>query len=187
VRQLITENGTRYDQLDRYTLTSAVSALNTGDNTFATMEREDGSILQIAYNGPQGYYVEIQDAASSKLFRNKLNHSCVEDVVRTATTFRDHIAPSPESEWLVSAIPKSNPRFRVFKMLNWAGLLLALISFVLLLKDQNNIYSVKLVFAAMWLMFPCTLQDTIDVVNTIRRKSLPGTEGEFYFKVHHMR
>jgi hypothetical protein len=165
--KLQTENGNVYTELTKGRIASAINSLNTTDNTFATLERDDGSVIQVVYNGPRGYYVELQDIRERDIFRTTVNYSQVGDVVSILVRFQQEEGLELTTKWKKHKIPKQYNSPKLFNILNYIGLGVILVSLWGLLTDKSPFLQ-KLALLGCWLMFPENLYDAIDWVQALK-------------------
>jgi hypothetical protein len=173
MERLETEIGTVYQDFGDKTIAFALTALNTTDNTFAILERSDGSIIQVANNGKKGFYVEMQDFKTKNTIRCDRNFSEIKDVIDLFIGFeRKGIIAAPP-KWIKTKSPTMH-RVKVFDTLNYIGLALLIVSlyFVVTKNFSNNPLPKYIVLAGLWLMVPAAWLDAASLVNDLKRKVL---------------
>ncbi len=173
MERLETEIGTVYQDLGEKTIAFALTALNTTDNTFAILERSDGSIIQAANNGKKGFYVEMQDFKTKNMIRCDKNFSEIKDVIELFIEFeRKGIIAAPP-KWIKTKLPTLH-RVKAFDKLNYIGLALLIVSlyFVVTKNFSNNPLPKYIVLAGLWLMVPAAWLDAASLVEDLKRKEL---------------
>jgi hypothetical protein len=165
--QLETENGLVYKEPTEEDITTALTALNTADNTFALLERNDGSLIQVANNGKKGFYVEIQDI-KSKVKQSKML-SDVEAVINMFVGFKTDEKFKIPAGWRKQNIRKTY-RSKFFNILSYIGLALLLVSLCLFLARKELMINPGkyVLLVGLWLMFPARFYDTLNFINDLR-------------------
>ena len=173
MKRLETENGIVYGDFSRESITSALAALNTTDNTFAILEKDDGSIIQVANNGKQGFYVDIQDGKTKNQYDKIFTE--IKDVAGFFVDFernKDIIVPQ---EWTKTEIPATH-RFKALRKLSYIGAGIVLIAAFLYLflnsNFDNNPLAEYMMLIGLWLMVPAALVDIINFISLLRRGSV---------------
>jgi hypothetical protein len=173
VKRLETENGTVYGDFSKESITSALTALNTTDNTFAILEKDDGSIIQVANNGKQGFYVAIQDGKTKNQYDKIFTE--ITDVAKLFVDFERNNDIVVPPEWTKTKIPMTH-RVKALKKLSFIGTGIVLIAAFLYLFFNNNFDSNPLaqymMLIGFWLMVPAALIDVINFISLLRRGSI---------------
>jgi len=172
MKKLETENGTSYDFTER-NISSALTALNTTDNTFAILEKDDGSIIQVANNGKRGFYVEILDATTKNRIHCNKNYSEIREVINLFIEFernKEVIAPQKWTKTVMPLIYSPPKLFQQLYYLGWAFVVVSVLYFILTRDFDDNPFAKYLWISGMWLMIPLALIDAVNFIRLLRRK-----------------
>jgi hypothetical protein len=173
VKRLETKNGTMYTDFSKENIAAALAALNTTNNTFAILEKDDDSIIQVANNGKQGFYVGIQDIKAKNQY-DKISTE-IKDVVGFFVDFernKDIVVPQ---KWTKTKIPTTH-RVKALRKLSHIGTGIVLIAAFLYLFFNNNFDIIPLtkymMLRGFWLMVPAALIDVINFISLLKRGSI---------------
>jgi len=170
MKSLETENGTIYNDLTEESIASALSTLNTTDNTFAIFERNDGSIIQVANNGKKGFYVEMQNFKTKDVIRCDKNFTEIRDVIRLFVEFgrNGRIVVSPK--WTKTKTPVKY-RAKLFRKLSYIGFAFIGVAlyFILTNNFDDHPFAQYIILIGVWLMVPAALIDTVNFIRLLRR------------------
>jgi hypothetical protein len=170
MKTLETENGTTYNGVKKESISSALTSLNTTDNTFAILEIDDGSLIQVANNGKKGFYVEIQNSKTKNRIQCDKNISEIKDVISLFVEFESNNGHLFPPNWIKTQTPLKY-HTKLFQKLSYIGLVLIAVSlyFIFTKNFENNPFAKFIMLIGTWLMVPDALIDTVNLISELRR------------------
>jgi len=171
MNKLETEIGTVYNDVAESSIASALSTLNTTDNTFAILEKDDGSIIQVANNGKKGFYVEIQDSSTKNRIQCDRNFTEIRDVINLFVEFERNKGVIVPPKWIKIKTPVIY-RIKVLEKLSLIGLALMAVPlyFIFTKSFNDHPFAKYIALLGIWLMVPNALIDTLNFIKELRRK-----------------
>ncbi len=169
--KLATENGAMYTDVTVSSIATALATLNTTDNTFAILEKDNGSLIQVANNGKKGFYVEIQDTTTKNTIQCDKNITEVKDVISLFFEFARNEEVRVPPNWTKTNRPVIK-HSKISQKLNYVGLAFIAVSlyFIFTRRFEDNPYAKYILLIGMWLMVPNALNSSINFIRLLRRK-----------------
>jgi hypothetical protein len=161
MKKLETENGKFFSDVTREILSSAVTSLNATDNTFVILEMDDGSLIQAAYNGKKGFYVELQNSKTKDRMICNKNISDIDDVISLFIEFDSNAGLIAPPHWKKEKMQATYSN-KLYQNLSYIGLALIAVSFFFIMTKNfdHNLFAKFIMIIGMWLMVPGALIDT---------------------------